>query len=278
MSKKAWAITLAIVALIVVSPASAEVNPFTGETILGMTIWVSPNPVAPGGTASFYATCDTGTDIWDNIGHSGWGSMSFDMAVGQSFTWTVGCMLSGAVYQSVNVQVSVLPPCCDPPPPPPPPTGDGGFSTLQADWFALGDSGWEASSAPDSPTYGPAGGTSGNTVRCKWQNFTSHWAYLGSLDALTYAGTFNVCYVPGKRIDRVKYVRGDAYSTSNGWWWRGNDDGYPSAEVHSKYVIFHFRGSLEFCIYPPACIGVKHPWLDIRFNADNTITREQGVV
>ena len=70
---------------------------------IGMT--ASPNPTPPGGTVSFFTSCNAETDGWDNLGHSWWNSISFSQVVNSSFTWTAYCSLGGIQSSSLHIVV-----------------------------------------------------------------------------------------------------------------------------------------------------------------------------
>ena len=116
-------------------------------------------------------------------------------------------------------------------------------------------------------------------VRCKRQEFTQWFSlFWQQVDALKYDGSFRVCYVPGQRIDSVTYVRGDASWTQLGLTWLGNDAGYPTYAKNTTNVVFQWRGSVAICLVSPLCSVRKHPWVRVTFFANNTMTKEAGVV
>jgi len=248
--------------------ALADEPPIPEEQVLaGISLIASPNPVAPGGTVSFYATCNADTDIWDNLGHSGWREIAFSMPVNETFTWTASCAMtvqpsSGSLTVTVDSGGGGGGGGGGSPPPPPPPDQ---MPQLEGGAFELGASGSE------NPRW-----LSGR-ARCKWQDFRQTYHFVGGVDMLRYEGTFKVCYVPFDRIISVEYMFGDAAWWCCGWWWQGNDQGYPTAENHGDRVIMRWRGTVEFCVYPPVCIGNKHVGVRITFYPSNTMERAWSV-
>jgi hypothetical protein len=115
-------------------------------------------------------------------------------------------------------------------------------------------------------------------VRCKRQTFKAKFKQVGLVTVLTYEGQFRVCYRPGQSIVSWRDVHGDATSTVVPWEWRGNDPTYPyGVQLDATTVEFNYRGSAAVCIFWKGCGPTKHPWVKIRFHADNTLSKEWGV-
>lgn len=234
--------------------------------LLAMGMYASPNPAPYGSSVQLVADCGAETDGWDNLGNSWWHSGVFYVTMTASFDWTIYC--SGYGVESRTITVA----CSDcgggggggggGGSPPPPPTE---LPQLEGGAFELGASGIE------NPR-----NLSGR-ARCKWQEFKQTYHFLGGVDMLRYEGTFKVCYIPSSRILSVEYIFGDAAWWCCGWWWQGNDQGYPTAENHGDYVTMRWRGTIEFCAYPPVCVGNKHVGVRITFYPNNTLERAWSV-
>jgi hypothetical protein len=159
-------------------------------------------------------------------------------------------------------------------------------------WLGVGSfSTWEASpeSVADEPTAHErtaVDGASpqepekpdGSTIRCKIQLFAQTFTQAGLWDALRYEGKFRVCYRPHRSIVSIKDVHGDMVWVKFYLTWLGNDSGYPYAVIFGKYVEIYYRGTVTLCIIPRyGCGPQKHPWITIRFYANNTLEKTSGV-
>ena len=91
---------------------------------------------------------------------------------------------------------------------------------------------------------------------------------------ISYEGGFRVCYVPGVKILSVNNVWGDSTWTCCLWEWMGNDHGYPHALLYSTKLAVRYRGSAHICILFRGCGPQKHPWVNINFYPNNTVTQD----
>jgi hypothetical protein len=148
----------------------------------------------------------------------------------------------------------------DPPPPPPPPDPDldAGLEPGSGGLWATGDEYY-------------------TDKRCKTYQFVQKFRQTNLYDVISYEGGFRVCYVPGVTILSVNNVWGDATWTCCLWEWMGNDNGYPQALLYSTKLGVRYRGSAHICILFKGCGPQKHPWVNINFYPNNTVTRSFGV-
>jgi hypothetical protein len=114
------------------------------------------------------------------------------------------------------------------------------------------------------------------TSRCTKKVWTwKWWDAIG--DAFKLRTTIEVCYRHNNGIVTVLKRYDEALSTRAPWGYVGRVTGYPLHYRYAKYVDFHFRNRLSFCLLWKGCFPEKEPWLVIRFYDTNTMTWESGI-